>query len=150
MKAMGISCDATSVGFGLVETGRTVLEEGAVVVPASHQSRGDQLSWLLTETEDLLRRAIPDVVWVRRAGAGQFAASPERHEVEAVVQVAAHRCGVPCELKTTEQVRAAAGSAKSTGAYQALLKRDDVAARSNGAKRERYLFAVTALEASSG
>jgi len=78
-------------------------------------------------------------------GTGRFAASPERHEVEAVVQVAAHRVGMPCEMKTTEQIRAS-HVPKAKGAFDELMKRADVAARSNEAKRERYLYAVTALK----
>jgi hypothetical protein len=150
MRALGVGCDGTTIGFALVESGRVVLEEGELAVPASHHDRGDQLNWLQTEAEELLRRSGAEVIWVRKAGSGQFAASADRHETEGVLQVAAHRCGVPCVLKTTEQVRAAAGVPRGKDAYKALLRRGDVAARSNAAKRERYAYAVTALETLDG
>ncbi|MDP9403246.1 MAG: hypothetical protein M3P85_07910 [Actinomycetota bacterium] len=86
-------------------------------------------------------------VFMKKAGGGQFASSPERHEVEGVVQLAAHRAGVACEMKTTEQLRAAAGAPKGKGAYDELLARGDVAARPSKDKRERYLYAATALNA---
>jgi hypothetical protein len=150
VKALGCVCEVVGVGYALVDSDRSVLDEAELSVPATHQDRGDQLSWLLAEVEDLLVRCQADVVWVLRAGGGRFAASPERHEVEAVVQIAAHRAGIRCALRTREQVRASAGVAKGKGAYDTLLKRPDVQARSNKERRERYLAAVTALEVTSG
>jgi hypothetical protein len=145
VKALGVICDKNAIRYTMVEDDGAQPEESELSVPASRNERGDRLSWLLEETEDLLRRGDAAVIFVKKASSGQFASSPERHEVEAVVQIAAHRCRVRCELKTTDQLRAAAGAKKKAGAYEELLKRPDVAARSSKDKRERYLYAVTAL-----
>lgn len=144
MKALGVICDKTAIRYTVADDGLAP-EDANLAVPALRTRRGDQLNWLLEEFEDLLRRTQPVAMFVKKAGGGQFASSPERHEVEGVVQLAAHRAGVCCELKTTEQIRAAAGAPKGKGAYIALLARDDVAARPSKDKGERYLYAVTAL-----
>ena len=148
--ALGVTCDKTTIRYTAVGDDGAASEEAELFVPASRAERGDQLSWLLQEAEDLLRRIDARVVFVKKAGSGQFASSPERHEVEGVLQVAAHRCGVRCELMTTDQLRAAAGAPKRKGAYDELLARPDVAARSSKDKRERYLFALTALTSGDG
>src|SRR4051812_30578241 len=150
VRALGVICDKTAIRYTLVGDDGAPPEESELSVPASKSHRGDQLSWLLEETEDLLRRSTANAAFVKKAGSGQFASSPERHEVEAVLQIAAHRCRVRCELKSTDQLRAAAGAQKEKGADQELLARPDVAARSSKDKRERYLYAVTALASSSG
>jgi hypothetical protein len=145
MRALGVICDKKAIRYTLVGDDGPPPDESDLSVPAPRRDRGDQLCWLLEETQDLLRRSGAEVVFVKKAGSGRFASSPERHEVEAVVQIAAHRCRVRCELRTTDQLRAAAGAPKSKGAYEELLTRPDVAARSSKDKRERYLYAVTAL-----
>lgn len=145
MMAMGVICEKSVIQYTFVSDSDADVKESEIAVPASRTDRGEQLAWLLDEAEGLLRRVPTDIVFVRKAGTGQFASAPERHEVEAVVQIAAHWLGVRCELKTTDQLRAAAGVPKKKGAYEELLKRRDVASRSNKDKRERYLYAVTAL-----
>jgi hypothetical protein len=149
VRALGVICDKSAIRYTLVGDGDVKPEESELSVPASHDGRGDRLSWLLEEAEDLLRRECVEAIFVKKAGSGQFASSPERHEVEAVVQIAAHRHGVRCELKTTDQLRAAAGAKKKSGAYDELLRQPDVAARSSKDKRERYLYATTALASCS-
>ena len=150
VQALGVICDKSAIRYSVVGRESAAPEEAELSVPAPRTDRGDQLSWLLQETEDLLRRVGADIIFVKKAGSGQFASSPERHEVEGVVQIAAHRCGVPCELKTTDQLRAAARVPKGKGAYEELLARPDVAARPSKDKRERYLYAVTALASCGG
>jgi hypothetical protein len=103
------------------------------------------LNWLLEVSEKLLRRLRPDVVHVKKSAGGQRQSSREQHEVEAVLQVAAHRVGVACAIRTTEQVRAA-HVPKAKGAYNELLERRDIKTRSNKSRRERYLYALTALD----
>ena len=149
VRALGVICDKASIRYTVADDDAAP-QDAEVAVPASRTERGDQLNWLLEELEDLLRRTAPVAVFVKKAGGGQFASSPERHEVEGVVQLAAHRAGVACEMKTTEQIRAAAGAPKAKGAYDELLARDDVAARPSKDKRERYLYAATALHAHRG
>lgn len=149
MRAIGAICDKAAVRYTVVADDAAPIDV-ELAVPASKVARGEQLNWLLEELEDLLRKSAPSAVWVKKAGSGQFASSPERHEVEAVVQLAAHRTGVACELKNTEQLRSAAGVAKGKGAYDSLLARDDVAARPSKDKRERYLYAHTALRSRGG
>lgn len=145
MRALGVICDKASIQYTVVSDNDREVEEAELSVPAPRSERGDQLTWLLEEAEGMLRRVQPEIVFVKKAGTGQFASAPERHEVEAVIQIAAHRIGVRCELKTTDQLRAVTGIAKKKGAYEELLKRPDVVLRSNRDKRERYLYAVTAL-----
>lgn len=149
MKALGVICDKAAIRYTIIDDGAAP-DDVDLAVPPSRTQRGDQLNWLLEELEDVLTRTVPAVVAVKKAGGGQFASSPERHEVEAVVQLAAHRAGVPCELKTTEQVRAAAGAQKGKGAYEALLARADVASRPSKDKREQFLYATTALNRDRG
>jgi hypothetical protein len=80
----------------------------------------------------------------KKSPSGQRQSSREQHEVEALLQVAAHRVGVACAIRTTEQVRAV-HVPKAKGAYNELLERRDLKARSNKSRRERYLYALTAL-----
>jgi hypothetical protein len=149
MRALSVVCDKSGLEFTAVDSGGTVVEESDLAVPANRTDRPSQLGWLFEEAEGLLQRLKPDVVYVRKAGSGKFKASPERHEVEGLVQVAAHRRGIPCELRMTEQIRAS-HVPKASGAYEELLKQPEVAARSNAAKRERYLYAITALKDCGG
>lgn len=149
MRTIGAICDKAAVRYTVVADDEAPIDVD-LAVPASQVRRGEQLNWLLEELEDLLRKVAPAAVWVKKAGGGQFASAPERHEVEAIVQLAAHRTGVACELKSTDQLRAAAGVAKGKGAYDSLLARDDVGARPSKDKRERYLYADTALRRCDG
>lgn len=119
-------------------------EESEISAPKPRTDRGAELSCLLEQTEELLRRLGPDAVYVKKSASGQRELSRERHEVEAVVQIAAHRLGIRCALRTTEQIRAA-HVVKGKGAYRELLERDDVKARGTKRRRECYLYAVTAL-----
>jgi hypothetical protein len=149
MRALAVLCEKTGLHFTAVSLDGTVIEESDIEVPSSRTDRPAQLGWLLDEAEALLQRLKPDVVYVRKAGSGKFTAAPERHEVEGAMQIAAHRKAIPCELRSTEQIRASHVQ-KAKGAYDELLKLPDVAARSNTAKRERYLYAITALEDHGG
>ena len=128
----------------MTSPGPTIEEESEISVPTSQTDRGAQLTWLLEESEKLLRRLHPDIVHMKKSASGQRQSSREQHEVEAVLQVAAHRVGVACAIRTTEQVRAA-HVPKAKGAYNELLERRDVKTRSNKSRRERYLYALTAL-----
>jgi hypothetical protein len=122
--------------------------ETEISVPTAQTDRGAELSWLLEEAEELLRRLRPDVLYVKKSPGGQRQSSREQHEVEAVVQVAAHRLSVACAIRTTEQVRAA-HVPKGKGAYKQLLERADVMARGNRSRRESYLYASAALSEQS-
>ena len=124
--------------------GAAVEHETEISVPTSQTDRGAELSWLLEEAEELLRRLRPDVLYVKKSPGGQRQSSREQHEVEAVVQVAAHRVSVTCAIRTTEQVRAV-HAPKGKGAYKQLLEREDVRSRGKKSRRESYLYASTAL-----
>ena len=141
MRALAVVCDKTGLQFTAVDSGGAVIEESDIAVPASRTDRCAQLGWLLEEAEALLQRLKPGVVYVRKAGSGRFSAASERHEVEGALQIAAHRKGISCELRGTEHIRAS-HLPKAKGAYAKLLKLPEVAARSNGAKRECYLYAI--------
>lgn len=145
MRALGVICDKTSIRYTVVDDNDDQIVDAELIAAPSSSDRGEQLDYLLKDLEDLLRRTDPVVVYAKRGGGGQYGSSPERSEVEAVVQVAAHRAAVPCQMLTSEQIRAAAGATRGKGAYQALLEREDVASRPSKDKRERYLYAVTAL-----
>lgn len=145
--AIGMICEKDGFQYTVVVRDGVSphVEEIEVKVPRSKSDRGDQLAYLLDEVEGLFRRRRPDIVYVKHAPAGKFRADPQRYEVEGIIQAAAHRVGVACALKTTEQIRKENGLPKSSGAFRSLLKRPDVAARSNEERRERYLYATTAL-----
>lgn len=150
-RALGVICEKKSIQYSCVaDPGPTVEVESDATVPASIANRAEQLAWLLDEAREIIRRRQPDVIYVKRSlGGGLSQVSHDRYEVEAVVQVAAHHEGVRIEMKLTEQIR---GShvRQAKGAYEALLRRADVAERSNASKRERYLYAVTALKDLAG
>ena len=116
------------------------LKEERLDVPASKSERSEQLDWLLFEAERMFRSESPSNVWVQKSGRGQYAADSQRHEVAAIVQVAAYRANVQCSLQTTESVRERSGSRRASGAYKQLLKRPDIAARSNAQEREQYAY----------
>lgn len=144
-RALGVVCKRAGIHFtALTEPGRTIEEEAAISAPTSLTDRGAELNWLLGEAEKLLRRLRPNVVYVKKSPGGQRQSSREQHEVEAILQVAAHRVGVACAIRTTEQIRAA-HVPKGKGAYKRLLERKDVKARGNRSRREQYLYAATAL-----
>lgn len=148
-RALGVICERAGIHYTCMTTpGATVEDEAEISVPMSQTDRGAELSWLLAQAEELLRRLRPDVLFVKKSASGQRQSSREQHEVEAVVQVAAHRVGVACAIRTTEQVRAA-HVLKGKGAYKELLEREDVKARGNKSHRERYLYAATALSEQS-
>ena len=145
-RALGIICQRAGIQYTCVSSPKAKIEEETEIsVPTSQTDRGAQLNWLLEVSEKLLRRLRPDVVHVKKSAGGQRQSSREQHEVEAVLQVAAHRVGVACAIRTTEQVRAA-HVPKAKGAYNELLERRDIKTRSNKSRRERYLYALTALD----
>lgn len=144
-RALGVICEKAGIhSTSLTEPGAAIQEEAAISAPPSLTDRGAALDWLLEEAEKLLRRLRPDVVYVKKSPGGQRQASREQHEVEAIVQVAAHRAGVVCAIRTTEQIRAA-HAPRGKGAYKQLLERNDVKARGNRSRREQYLYAATAV-----
>lgn len=144
-RALGVICEKAGIhSTSLTEPGATIEQEAAISAPGSLTGRGAQLNWLLDEAEKLLRRLRPDVVHMKKSASGQRQSSREQHEVEAILQVAAHRVGIACAIRTTEQVRAA-HVPQAKGAYKELLELPDVQTRSNKSRRERYLYALTAL-----
>ena len=144
-RALGVICERAGIHYTCMTTpGPTVEDETEISAPTSSTDRGAELSWLLEATEALLRRLRPDVLYVKKSPGGQRQSSREQHEVEAVVQVAAHRVSVACAIRTTEQVRAV-HAPKAKGAYKKLLEREDVKARGNKSRREGYLYATAAL-----
>ena len=139
---VGLICTKAGLGWTTVDTATGRAEDHGVDAPGNLTGRGEQLDWLLDEATRMLRSLKPKALRIQAAGKGKFAAAAERHEVEAVVQVAAHRTGTPCEMLNRDQVRAALGVPRAAGAYDGLLKRDDVKARSNKERREQYLLAL--------
>lgn len=142
---IGILCNKSGLGYTVIDHASMTVTEDTLDVPAPIKGRGDQLDWLLEEAIRLLQRTAPDRVWIQKGGSGQFSASSDRHEVEGILQVAAVRTKVPHRMETTEGVRAKLGVPKGAGAYKALLKRPDIAARSNDLKRQQYAYALAAL-----
>ena len=148
-RALGVVCERAGIHYTFMTAPGAATEvESEISVPTSQTDRGAELSWLLEQAEELLRRLRPDVLYVKKSPGGQRQSSREQHEVEAVVQVAAHRTSVACAIRTTEQVRAA-HAPKGKGAYKQLLEREDVKARGNRNRRESYLYASTALSEQS-
>ena len=146
-RALGIICKTSGFHCTSLTGPVAMIEEDTVIsTPTSLTDRGAELNWLLEEAAELLRRLRPDVLYVKKSPGGQRQSSREQHEVEAIVQVAAHRVGVACAIRTTEQVRAA-HVPRGKGAYKQLLEREDVKARGNKSRREGYLYAATALGA---
>lgn len=137
-------CKADGLGYTVLDDASGRVVEDRLGVPASKTHRGEQLDWLLAEVVQLFQAEKPDAVCMQRAGT-QGMANPQRHEVEGIVQVAAHRTGTACSLLLTDQVRAKMGVRKVRGAYEALLVDiPEVKARSNKPKREQYLYALAA------
>lgn len=142
---VGILCNKAGLGYTVIDHTSMAVTEESLEVPAPIKERGEQLDWLLSEVGRMLERTSPGRAWIQKSGSGQFNASPERHEVEGIVQVAAFRAKVPYSMETTEGVRAKLGVPKGAGAYKALLKRPDIAVRSNDLKRQQYAYALAAL-----
>jgi hypothetical protein len=141
---IGMLCQKNGLGYTVLDDATMMVKEERLDVPASKRNRGEQLDWLLSESERMFRTESPVNVWVHKSGTGQYSADPQRHEVEAILQVAAYRANVRCSMQTTESVRGALGAKKASGAYKQLLKREDIAARSNAQKREQYAYALAA------
>jgi hypothetical protein len=141
---LGVLCDKSGFKWSVVRdptSSPRVEEEDGRKLPANLKTRGSQLDWVFSEFQDLVARVKPEVIYLVRADG----AAPGRHEVEGVVMLAAHAKGVEAVLRLPDQVRKAFGLPKKAGAYNDLLKRSEVAARSNEAKRTTYLFAVAGL-----
>lgn len=139
----GIICSKT--GFGCTTVDGDSVEDHDIQVPGNLKDRGEQLCWLAEEAERLITASGCTAVAVQRAaGGGPFGASAERHEVEAAVQMGVHRGGLGSKRMTKESVRSALGVAKGRNAYDTLLQRPDVKARSNQARRHQYLLALAA------
>jgi hypothetical protein len=142
---IGILSNKSGCGYTVIDHASMAVTEERLEIPASIKGRGEQLDWLLAEAIRMLERASPDRIWIQKGGAGQFSASSERHEVEGILQVAAFRARVSYRMETTEGARAKLGVPKGAGAYKTLLKRPDIAARSNDSKRQQYAYALAAL-----
>jgi hypothetical protein len=141
----GIVCGKK--GFGCTIVDGDSVDDHEIEVPANRLSRGEQLCWLADEVERLLKaRQCESVAVQRAAGGGSFGASPERNEVEAAIQMGLHKAGLASKRMTKEAVRAAMGVPKAPKAYDTLLKRDDVRARSNEARRHQYLLALAVTQ----
>lgn len=136
----GIVCGKK--GFGCTFVDGTDVQDHDIEVPANISDRGEQLCWLADEAERLLAASGCELVSMQKPGGGAFAASPERTEVEGAVQMGIHRAGLETKRMTRETVRAALGVPRAAGAYETLLKRDDVKARSNPTRRDQYLLAL--------
>lgn len=54
VRALAMICDKNGLSFTVVDTGGHVVEESDFEVPASRAKRGEQLGWLLEETEALV------------------------------------------------------------------------------------------------
>jgi hypothetical protein len=141
----GILCIKSGFGYTVIDHVSMSVTEEALTVPGSIKDRGEQLDWLLAEASRMFERISPDRVWIQKSGSGQYSASPERHEVEGILQLAAFREKVSYSMETTEGVRAKLGLPKGGGAYKTLLRRPDIAARSNDRKRQQYAYALAAL-----
>lgn len=147
-RGLGIVAEKNKIAYTCVsDTGQggatVVVEEDELLTPATHQDRGAQLAWLLAEVRGLFGRMAPDAIVLQKPGMG---VGRERVEVEGLVQLAAHDAGIHLRMLVREGVRARLGVPKDSGAFDRLLAETDVAARSNAAKRERYLFAKAALK----
>lgn len=139
----GIVCGKK--GFGCTVVDGNAVEDHEIEAPANLASRGEQLCWLADEVQRLVTGTECTSVAVQKAaGGGAFGASAERIEVEAALQMGLHRAGLDAKRMTKESVRAALGVPKAPKAYETLLKRDDVKARSNAARRDQYLLALAA------
>jgi hypothetical protein len=141
---IGMICQKNGFGYTVLDMATMSAKEERLDVPASKVDRAEQLDWLLSEAERMFRTESATNVWVQKSGIGQHKADPQRHEVEAIVQVAAYRANTQLSLQTTESVRGALGATRAAGAYKELLKRSDIAERTNAQKREQYAYALAA------
>lgn len=126
-----------------------VVDEVDIALPSNIKDRAEQLEWLLSEATELFKRVQPNKVFVKRAGAGPRQASPERYEVDAVLQLAARAAQVEIRMMPTESIRAM-HVPRGKGAYDSLLKLPEVKARSNAQRRELFLYAMSALKGLDG
>lgn len=135
----GVVCSPRKLGITIV--GGNKVEDHDLVPPANLADAGQRLAWWLDEAERLLRRENVSAIGLQQTAGGKFKSSPERHELEGVVKIAAHRAGVRCESFTRDGVRAKLGVPKAAGAYEALLANPEVKARPNRDQRDQYLLA---------
>jgi hypothetical protein len=140
----GIVCHKDGFGCTVVD-GSGNAEDHDIHAPANLTRRGERLAWLTEEAQRLIRAAQVSSVRIQKPGAGKFGgASAERHEVDGAVQIGVYRAGAVCDMMNREQVRAALAVPRGKGAYETLLQRPDVKARSNAVRRDQYLLALAA------
>jgi hypothetical protein len=138
----GVICHKVGFGCTVVDAAGDAVDHD-LEVPASIKKRGEALAWIADEAKRLVEMNGIEVVALQKSGAGKFGASPERHEVEGAVQIGFHQAGAECRRLNREQVRAAMGVEKAKGAYEGLLRRADVKARSNATRRDQFLLALS-------
>ena len=146
-RGLGIVAEKNAIAYTLLSQDAqdgpvTVIDESELTTPGAHRERGAQLLWLYAEMRQLLARIAPDRIVMQKPGAGF---SRDRVEVEAIVRLAAAEAGVSVEMVVNDGVRARLGGPREPGAFERMLADPEVAARSNKARRERYLLAKAAL-----
>jgi hypothetical protein len=135
-------CQKASFGCTIIDDAGSATDHD-IEVPGSMTDRGEALAWVAHEAQRLVKLNGVESVAVQKAGGGKFGgASAERYEVEAAVQIGLHNAAAGCSRMNREQVRSALGVQKAKGAYEQLLKRDDVQARTNPTRRDQYLLAL--------
>ncbi|MBT3774894.1 MAG: hypothetical protein HOB12_06215 [Gemmatimonadales bacterium] len=138
----GILCQKASFGCTIIDEDGVAADHD-IAVPSNMNDRGEALAWLAQEAQRIVELNGVETVGLQKAGGGKFGgASAERYEVEAAVQIGLHEAGAALERLNREQVRAAMGEPKAKGAYEKLLNRAEVKARSNAVRRDQYLLAL--------
>ncbi len=137
---LGIAANKNGFGYAKLEPSNKDISFMAKSCPANLSKRPQQLKWIYDEARALFEADNCCQVALQKPNGG-IGLSRERVEVEGVIKAAASGL-VEVHPFTKDQVRAALGITKRRGAYEALLKREDVAAHSNKARREQYVLAL--------
>jgi len=141
---LGVVCAKDGFGWTRVDDSGSA-EDHSIKVPGAITDRARQLRWLHDEAVRIFEQEKLTAICIQAAGTGRFSASVERIEIGAVVQAAAGHADTAVRMLNREQVRSTLGVPRGKGAYEELLQRQDVQARSNPTKRDQYLLGLAGL-----
>ena len=145
-RALGLKCTKDTLDWAVI-TGEdrpsaTVTATGRATAPAGN--RGDQLVWLRTQMQDLLREHAVDEVALRAVEPGGMGNSLPRAEVEGVVQEAIAAAGIACRRVVAVSLRSAF-AVKNSAALEQAVAAVPAAAGTPKTRREPVAVALVLL-----
>lgn len=147
-RALGLKCSKDTLDWAVLagadRSSATVAAAGRATAPAG--GRGDQLVWLRTRLQELLRQHAVDEVALRAVEPGGMGNSLPRAEVEGVAQEAVAAAGIACRRVVAVSLRSAF-AAKNSAELEKAVAAVPVAAGTPKTRRDPVTAALVLLPA---